>query len=157
MIFSQWCYQILYVDDTLVLAKPSDFTETLYWLNSFHSQIKLTHEEFTDTVHFLGILIEGDSTSIYRISTHTGQFVHLDSFESWLKKIAWVKSLIFRAHNICSNSQFMSWNGFPRCIAQQTVFLKSTNLILDLTTNTNNQNPQRSRHNCHFSFSSICW
>ena len=48
-----------FVDDTLVLAKPSDIPTILQKLNSFHSQIQFTHEEFTDNndVHYLDIKI----------------------------------------------------------------------------------------------------
>ena len=48
-----------FVDDTLVLAKPSDIPTILQKLNSFHSQIQFTHEEFIDNndVHYLDIKI----------------------------------------------------------------------------------------------------
>ena len=37
-----------YVDDTLVLIRPSDIPTVLQKFNSFHPQIQFTHEEFID-------------------------------------------------------------------------------------------------------------
>ena len=66
-----------YVDDTLVLAKPSDIPLILLKLNSFDPQIQFTHEIFTNNndVHFLDIKITPTGTAVYRKSTHTGQYV----------------------------------------------------------------------------------
>jgi predicted transcriptional regulator len=41
-------FKIRYVDDTLVLAKPSDINLILNKLNSYHPDIQFTHEEFVD-------------------------------------------------------------------------------------------------------------
>ena len=38
-----------YVDDTLVLAKPSDIEHTLNTFNTFDSQIQFTVDQFPDT------------------------------------------------------------------------------------------------------------
>ena len=48
-----------YVDDTLVLSKPSDITLILLKLNSFDTQIQFTHEIITNNndVPFLDIII----------------------------------------------------------------------------------------------------
>jgi hypothetical protein len=48
-----------YVDDTLVLSKPSDIPLILLKLNSFDDQIEFTLEIFTNNndVHFLNIII----------------------------------------------------------------------------------------------------
>ena len=48
-----------YVDDTLVLIKPSDIKIVLDKFNSFHPQIQFTYELFIDNndVHFLDIKI----------------------------------------------------------------------------------------------------
>jgi hypothetical protein len=97
-------FYIRYVDDTLVLAKPADFMNILHKLNSFHPQLKFTYEEFDNQVHFLDILFTNDSTTIYRKSTHTGQYTHHDSYEPWFTKIAWIRSLASRAFKLCSNS-----------------------------------------------------
>ena len=64
-------FYIRYVDDTLVLAKPSDINLILNKLNSYHPDIQFTHEEFVDKneVHFLDIKLTSNSTSIFRKST----------------------------------------------------------------------------------------
>ena len=142
-----------YVDDTLVLIRPSDIPTVLQKFNYFHPQIQFTHEEFTDNnnIHFLDIKISSSGTSIYRKSTHTGQYVHLSSFTPWCRKTAWPRSLVYRAHKICSNSvllktelqniaQFASWNGYPRRLANKLIesfTLKSSpNDNTTITTNT---------------------
>jgi hypothetical protein len=137
-------FYIRYVDDTLVLAKPSDINLILNKLNSSGKSlgtrlpdIQFTHEQFVDNnedveVHFLDIKLTSNGTSIFRKSTHTGQYIHLSSFTPWSYKIAWIRSLVHRAYKICSNEslisdemrkirKFMSWNGFPKTlIGQQT-------------------------------------
>ena len=62
---------VRYIDDKLVLAKPSDIRTIIQKLNSFHSQIKFTHEEFTDNndIRFLDIKITSTGTTINRKST----------------------------------------------------------------------------------------
>ena len=118
---------ITYVDDKLVLAKPSDITLILHKLNSYHPQIQFTNEEFVDNndVHFLDIKITFNGTTIFRKNTHTGQYIHLTGFTLWTHKIAWIRSLVNRAFKICSCKsllsdeinnilKFMSWNGFSK-------------------------------------------
>jgi hypothetical protein len=127
-------FYIRYVDDTLVLTKPSDINLILNKLNSYHPDIQFTHEEFVDNneVHFLDIKLTSNCTSIFRKSTHTGQYIHLSSFTPWSYKIAWIRSLVHRAYKICSNEslisdemrkirKFMSWNGFPKTLANKLI------------------------------------
>jgi hypothetical protein len=75
--------------------------------------------------HILDIKINPQGTTIYRKSTHTGQYSHCSSFAPWSRKIAWIRALVQRAQKICSApdllnceiqkiKQFASWNGFPR-------------------------------------------
>jgi hypothetical protein len=68
-----------YVDDTLVLSKPSDIPLILLKLNYFDAQIQCTHEIFTNDndVHFLDIIFTPSGTPVYSKSTHIGQYVHL--------------------------------------------------------------------------------
>ncbi len=67
-------FYVRYVDDTLVLAKPSDINLILNKLNSYYADIQFTHEEFIDNneVHFLDIKLTSNGISIFRKSTHTG-------------------------------------------------------------------------------------
>ena len=84
-----------YVDDTLVLAKPSDIPIILRAFNSFHPQIQFTFEDFPDNnVHFLDLKINSSDITIFRKSTHTGQYTHLSSFTPWSRKTAWIRALI---------------------------------------------------------------
>ena len=117
-----------YVDDTLVLIKPSDISAVLAKFNSFDPNLTFTVDTFSEgIVHFLDIKVSVDGTDIYRKDTHTGQYSHFSSFEPFYRKTAWVKSLYRRAFKICStksllNNQieiiksFLSWNGYPKSI-----------------------------------------
>ena len=87
-----------YVDDTLVLVKPSDIPAVLDKFNSFDKNLQFTVDTFPDNViHFLDILISSDNTDVYYKSTHTGQYTNFSSFEPFSRKTAWVKSLFHRA------------------------------------------------------------
>ncbi len=126
-----------YVDDTLILAKPSDIDYILNQFNSFHTNIQFTVDDFPcNDIHFLDIQIHPTGTTVYRKSTHTGQYTHISSFTPWSRKVAWIRALVTRAHKICSNEKFledelkqirkfMSWNGFSRKIAQKLITLFS--------------------------------
>ena len=95
-----------YVDDTLVLIKPSNIPAVLAKFNSFDPNLKFTVDKFSDDViHFLDIKISVDGIDIYCKDTHTGQYTHFSSFEPFLHKIAWVKSLFHRAYMICSTKE----------------------------------------------------
>ena len=116
-----------YVDDTLVLIKPEYVSHVHNLLNNYHTNLQFTVDTFdNESVHFLDLLILDDlNIDIYRKSTFTGNYINYDSFVPWYYKISWIRSIIFRAKNICTNSilfskqlrqinDYMSWNGFPR-------------------------------------------
>ena len=74
-----------YVDDTLILTKPSDIPYIFAKFNSFHPSIQFTIDDFNDNdIHFLDIQIHSSGTSVYRKPTHTGQYQHISSFSPWL-------------------------------------------------------------------------
>ena len=136
------------VDDTLVLAKPSDFPFVLNKLNCFHIQLQFTIDSFTDDqdIHFLDIKITPNGTSVHRKSTHTGQYVHLSSFTPWYRKTAWLRALIHRAYKLYSNSEilsielseiykFASWNGFPKRLTKNLPKQFAPNATNNLTNN----------------------
>jgi hypothetical protein len=114
-----------YVDDTLVLIQPSDIPHVLAKFKSFDKNIKFTIDDFSDSdVHFLDFKITDDGIDIFRKTTHTRQYTHFSSFESFNRKTTLINSLFYRAFKICSNQtlfdnqirtlkSFMSWNGFP--------------------------------------------
>ena len=71
-----------YVDDTLVLIKPSDISSVLARFNSFDRNLNFTIDTFPDgLIHFLCIKVSVDGTDIYRKETHTGQYTIFPSFE----------------------------------------------------------------------------
>ena len=117
-----------YVDDTLVLIKPSDIFAVLAKFNSFDPNLTFTVDTFSEgIVHFLDIKVSVDGIDIYRKDTHTSQYLHFSSFEPFYHKTAWVKSLYHHAFKICStksllNNQieiiksFLFWNGYPKSI-----------------------------------------
>ena len=119
-----------YVDDTLVLIKPSDISSVLTKFSSFvcfDRNLNFTVDTFPDAlIHFLDIEVSVDGTDIYRKETHTGQYTHFSSFKPFPRKTARVNSdpFNFIAFMICSNKtyfnnqiemikSFMSWNGYP--------------------------------------------
>ena len=77
------------MDDTLVLIKSHDIDKVLKKkVNFFCKNLTFTVDRFeNETPHFLDIFINENLTSIFRKSTHTGQYTHLTSFEPWKYKI----------------------------------------------------------------------
>jgi hypothetical protein len=127
-----------YVDDTLLLVKPEDIDDILHKFNNFHQNLEFTVDTFEECIpHFLDLEIHPDGISIYRKDTHTAQFVHYESFTKWNHKVAWIRSLIFRAKKLCTPNKlkaeinnikkFASYNGFPRWIVNKIVKQSGTN------------------------------
>ena len=121
-----------YVDDTLVLIKDENINAVHNALNRFHKNIKFTVDKFTnETPHFLDIEIAPDGLTIYHKETQTGQYMHFKSNTPWLHKTAWISALVYRAKSICSTTkfsfelkrirQYISWNGFPKRIADKII------------------------------------
>ena len=122
-----------YVDDTLILTKPSDIPYIFAKFNSFHPSIQFTIDDFNDNdIHFLDIQTHSSGTSVYRKPTHTGQYQHISSFSPWSRKVAWLRALVNRAYKICSTEtllkdelqhiqNFISWNGFPRKLSLKLI------------------------------------
>ena len=118
-----------YVDDTLVLIKPSDISAVLAKFNSFDPNLTFTVDTFSEgIVHFLDIIKYWLMVLIFTVKTLIPVNIRIfSSFEPFYRKTAWVKSLYHRAVKICStksllNNQieiiksFMSWNGYPKSI-----------------------------------------
>ena len=129
------------VDDTLLLIRPEDIDSVLASFNSFDKNIQFTVDRFINTVpHFLDLEIHPDGITIYRKNTHTAQFTHFCSFTKWNHKVAWIRSLVYRALKICSPDKvtdeifnikkFASYNGFPKKVVQG---------IIDKTTSNENR------------------
>ena len=67
-----------------MLIKPSDIPMVLAKFNDFLTNLKFTVDTFPDgDIHFLDIKISVDDIDIYRKVTHTGQYTHFSSFESF--------------------------------------------------------------------------
>ena len=118
-----------YVDDTLLLVKPTDIDRIHQKLNTFDKNIQFTVDKFeTETPHFLDIEISPDGLSIYRKDTNTGQYINFTSHTPWKYKVSWIISLLTRAKRLCSDNKldfeldlirrFASWNSFPKHICE---------------------------------------
>ena len=121
------------VNDTLVLTEPKDIPSILDKFNSFHPQIQFTCEEIVDNndVHFFDIKINSLGTTIYRKSTHTGQYSHYSSFTPWLRALVQRAQKICSTHNLLNNEiqkikDFASWNGFPRWSVNKIIKIFTT-------------------------------
>ena len=93
-------------------------------------QFLFTCKEFVDNndIHFLDIKINSLGATIYRKSTHTGQYSHYSSFTPRSRKsenTMAVRAFVQRAQKYCSTHNLLnngiqkindltSWNGFPR-------------------------------------------
>ena len=81
-----------YVDDTLVLAKPSNIEHRLNTFNTFDSQLQFIPD---NDIHFLDIQILQNGTTVYRKPTHAGQYQHYSSYTPWSKNfLGYVPSFI---------------------------------------------------------------
>ena len=62
-----------YIDDTLVLVKPSSIPEIINEFHKFHRNIHFTFDAFESTnPHFLDIDILQDGLCVHRKNTFTG-------------------------------------------------------------------------------------
>ena len=98
----------------------------------FHKNLRFAVDRFENEVqHFLDIKMSAQDLTIYHKSTHTGQYVHYDSFTRQNYKISWVRILVTRAKRICSVNilpeeineikKFASWNSFPKSISTSII------------------------------------
>ena len=85
-------------------------------------------------------ILDNLDIDIYRKDTFSGQYVNFNSFTPWHYKVSWVRSLLYRCKNICSNDfllkkqvkficRLMAWNDFPLHVRKSLCnkFLKETN------------------------------
>ncbi|MES9973352.1 MAG: reverse transcriptase domain-containing protein [Candidatus Thiodiazotropha sp.] len=119
-----------YVDDTfLIIEDTVEPTEILNQFNNAHCSIRFTHEiEDNDSLSFLDVLltkkVDGSlKRSVYRKKTWAGQYTNFHSFVPLQRKRNLVKTLAYRARNICSDdtiveeldfvSKALMENGYP--------------------------------------------
>ena len=99
-----------FVDDTFVILEAQYNDEFFQHINSIDENIKFTAE--TTKAHgsmpFLDTLVTPQSngslsTTVYRKSTHTNQYLQWDSHHIISNKYSVISSLLHRAKDICSN------------------------------------------------------
>ena len=113
--------------------------------NGFDKNLKFTVYKFeNETPHFLDSEIYPNGHTIFRKTTHTGQYINMDSFTQWKWKTAWIRSLAGRAKKICSKEnlskelqsikKFASWNGYLQNIVNAIIkgMLSKETLINDV-------------------------
>ena len=121
-----------YVDDTLLVMKPSDINLVHEKLTSFDSNLKFTVDTFDNEIpHFLDLEISPDGIGIFRKDTNTGQYININSYTPWNYKTSWLRSLISRAKKICTENKlsgelaeirkFAAWNGFPKKLVNSII------------------------------------
>ena len=128
-----------YVDDTCTFIKKGETEAVLDVLNGFHESINFTYEkEVGGAISFLDVkLIRKEDgsfeTDVHRKETDTNVYMHWESYAPSAWKIGTMKSLIRRAHIICSNSDFLEKeisflksvfrdeNGFPSRVVSSVI------------------------------------
>ena len=127
-----------YIDDTFLLFRDESHCTLFFnYLNQQHSSIKFTVEtETNNSLSFLDCKVMrcGDQfcTSVFRKNSFTGLTMSFFSFCCKRFKLNSVKTLIFRAYNICSSYtslhlefQFLVdmffQNGYPKSLIQNTI------------------------------------
>ena len=122
-----------YVDDTLTAVKADCIDQAVCTLNSFHNNIQFTYEQESadQKLPFLDVLLIRDNkieTTVYKKPTTNDIYLHWNSFTPKNWRIGTLKSLLLRAHKICSNTQlrqieldrvtrvFKQVNGYPSSV-----------------------------------------
>ena len=128
-----------FVDDSYVFVKKAMKDEVEQMLNSYHENIRFTHEvENAGTIAFLDVLVtkgrNGElETSVYRKSTNTDIYMNWHAHAPTTWKIATLRSLVTRALYISSTKNalekemshlkkvFLEYNNFPRKLIESTI------------------------------------
>ena len=123
-----------YVDDTFTFVKKNCITEVVQKINSFHPNIKFTHEiERDKKIAFLDVLLSrkedgGLDTSVYRKPTNNNIYIHWNAYGPRQWKIGTLSGIIRRAYEICSTEEsrkleldfisdvFVRINGYPHYV-----------------------------------------
>ena len=101
-----------YVDGTICFIKNGLVEHVLSTLNNFHSSVKFTYEtESGNKLSFLDVQLirAGDNIEIcvFRKSTKPDIYIHWNSFAPFQWKYSTLKTLIYRAHIVCSDNQHL--------------------------------------------------
>eukprot|EP00794_Sanderia_malayensis_P004073 gene4073-4626_t len=126
-----------YVDDTLSLINVNSVNRVVEKLESFHENIKFTYElEKENKISFLDISLISNAdgsfdTTVFRKETDTDIYLNWKSFAPLKWKRGTIRTLLLRAHNNCSNSEYLNkeiahlrhvftvLNGYPQWIFNQ--------------------------------------
>ena len=127
-----------YVDDTIAFVKEDQIENVLTILNSYHKDIKFTHEvEENAELPFLDVMLHREQNNklrlkVYRKKTCSNIYLHWKSFAPTSWKIGTLDGMIRRAHIVCTNQAdletelsfvenvFKTINGYPQRIIQQS-------------------------------------
>ena len=125
-----------YVDDTICWINEDAIEIVLKKLNSFHKNISFTYEMESDgNIAFLDVQLIRQNcdivTTVFRKATDNDIYLSWNSFAPIKWKRGTLRTLILRAHNICSNefylkkelehirNAFRKINGYPNWIINQ--------------------------------------
>ena len=98
-----------YVDDTIAFVKEDQIENVLTILNSYHKDIKFTHEvEENAELPFLDVMLHREQNNklrlkVYRKKTCSNIYLHWKSFAPTSWKIGTLDGMIRRAHIVCTN------------------------------------------------------
>ena len=130
----------------------------------FYENISFTYEQETNgKITFLDILIlrnvNSFETTVHRKSTPNDIYLHWESFAPNTWKRGTLKTLVLRAHAICSTKElldqeinhlqhvFVTFNGYPKWVVVLQV-LNNVEIDLSTTSSTKNQQPDTHTHIC---------
>jgi len=105
-------YYKRYVDDTFAIFKTREEADQFFdQLNRAHSEIKFTMErEENNSLTFLDVTVIKTGTSLqtkwHMKGTNTGTYLNKTACSPNAHKVAAMRSLIYRAHKICSKPQY---------------------------------------------------
>ena len=105
-------YYRRYVDDCFLLFRDKEHASLfLNYLNTRHKNITFTIEHEVDQcLPFLDVLVHKENnklyTNVYRKQTYTGLGLNYFSYVPQLFKLNAIKTLVFRAYNICCSWQY---------------------------------------------------
>ena len=95
-------------------ASEKEFDEFLDRLNSFHPNLRSTHERFRDSLNFHDVIVkiqQGEFvTDLYYKSTDGHQYLHFDSCHASHTKTSIVYSQALRMKRICSRRSVLIVN-----------------------------------------------
>jgi hypothetical protein len=117
-----------YVDDTFIIfnGQESDADQLVKFVNGLHPKLKFTCEiEKKFELPFLDVKVMKQrtkfETTVYKKETHTGQLLHWQSCQAKKYKISLIKTLTYRALNICSSKQLLD----QQCELIKTTMVKN--------------------------------